>query len=81
MTDVADKFTHILGTHTLKAGFMFEHMRQYNGHWATDFNGLFDFSTNANNPLNTGNPYSNAMLGVFNSYTEATAHPNFSDVL
>ena len=25
-----------------------------------------------NNPLDSGNPYSNAMLGVFQSYTEAT---------
>jgi hypothetical protein len=75
VTNVSDNLTHIVGSHTLKAGFMFERMRQYDGQWATDFNGLFDFSTNANNPLNTGNPFSNALLGVFNSYTEATAHP------
>ena len=72
MTDVADKFTHILGSHTLKAGFTFERMRQYDGTGRPNFNGLFNFGTNANNPLNTGNPFSNAMLGVFNSYTEAT---------
>jgi outer membrane receptor protein involved in Fe transport len=75
LTDVADKFTHIAGSHTLKAGFSFEHMRQFNGLYATNFNGLFNFGTNANNPLNTGNPYSNAILGVFNNYTEATANP------
>jgi hypothetical protein len=75
VTDVGDNFTHIAGNHTLKAGFMFEHMRQYDGNWAANFNGSFDFSTNANNPLNTGQPFSNALLGVFNSYTEATAHP------
>ena len=36
---------------------------------------VFDFGTNANNPLNTGQPFSNALLGVFNTYTEATANP------
>ena len=54
VTDVSDKFTHIMGSHTLKAGITYERMRQYDGNWATDFNGLFDFQSNANNPLNTG---------------------------
>ena len=75
VTDIADKFTRILGSHTLKAGFTFERMRQYDQYWATNFNGTFNFGTNANNPLNTGNPFSNALLGVFNSYTEASSRP------
>ncbi len=75
VTDISDKFTHIVGAHTIKAGITFEHMRQYDGNWATDFNGLFDFQSNVNNPLNTGYAFSNAILGVFNTYTEATAHP------
>ena len=75
VTDVSDKFTHIIGAHTIKAGITYERMRQYDGDWATDFNGLFDFQSSANNPLNTGYAFSNAILGIFNSYTEATAHP------
>ncbi len=75
VTDVSDKFTHILGSHTLKAGITYERMRQYDGHWATNFNGLYDFQSSANNPLNSGYAFSNAMLGIFNSYTEATSHP------
>jgi len=74
--DFDDNLTHIVGSHTLKAGFLYEHLRTYNGANATNFNGLFNFGTNANNPLNTGNPYSNALLGVFNSYTEATSRPD-----
>jgi hypothetical protein len=61
VTDVSDKFTHIIGTHTLKAGITYERMRQYDGHWATNFNGLYDFQSNANNPLNSGYPFANAI--------------------
>ncbi len=75
VTDVSDKVTHILGAHTIKAGITYERMRQYDGNWATNFNGLFDFQSNANNPLNTGYAFSNAVLGIFNTYTEATSHP------
>ena len=75
VTDVSDKFTHIVGAHTLKAGITYERMRQFDDHWATNFNGLYDFQSNANNPLNSGYPFANAILGVFNTYTEATSHP------
>ena len=34
-----------------------------------------DFTANASNPLNTGNPFANALLGVYNSYTQANAKP------
>jgi len=37
------------------------------------FNGLFDFSRNPNNPLDTGYAYANAALGVFSSYLEDTS--------
>ncbi len=38
----------------------------------THFNGTFAFGTDANNPLNTGYAYTNALLGIFNSYTESS---------
>src|SRR5262249_56242152 len=31
-----------------------------------------DFTNNASNPLNTGNPFANALLGVYNSYLQAS---------
>ena len=75
VTNVSDKITHIMGAHTFKAGITYERMRQYDGHWATNFNGTYDFQSSANNPLNTGHAFSNALMGIFNTYTEATAHP------
>ncbi len=40
------------------------------------FNGTFSFNQDATNPLNTGYAYSNALLGVVDSYTESNAHPS-----
>ncbi|MCX6633500.1 MAG: carboxypeptidase-like regulatory domain-containing protein [Acidobacteria bacterium] len=74
-TEISDHLSTTLGSHTLKAGIFTERMRQYDGGWASNFTGTFDFSRNVNNPLDTGNPYSNAVLGVFNTYTEATSRP------
>ena len=65
----------IRGAHTLKAGFFLERLRQRDGPWANNFAGTFDFGRNVNNPLDSGYAFSNAALGVFNSYTEASARP------
>jgi len=75
VTDIGDNISKTLGAHTLKAGVFIERMKQYDGPWATNFTGLFDFGTNVNNPLNSGYAFANAALGVFNSYTEATSRP------
>ena len=32
-----------------------------------------DFSASSTNPLNTGNPFANALIGVYNSYTQQSA--------
>ena len=73
--DLSDTLSFTRGSHTIKAGVFLERLRQRDGPWATNFTGIFDFGVNANNPLNTGHAYANAAFGVFNSYTEATAHP------
>jgi len=74
-TDYSDALSATLGPHSVKAGVFIERMRQHDGGWATNFNGTFDFGRNVNNPLDTNNPYSNAILGIFNNYTEATFRP------
>jgi len=58
-------------THTFKAGIMVE--RNYegannNGNYA----GSISFANDGTNPLNSGYAYSNASLGVFSNYTEAS---------
>jgi hypothetical protein len=64
----------IRGPHTMKFGFSAESDRR-NSWLGNRQTGSFDFGANANNPLDTGYAYSNAALGVFNSYTETTGTP------
>jgi hypothetical protein len=75
MWDIGDNISKNWGAHTFKAGIFFEKLRQWDGAWANNFTGNFDFGRNPNNPLDTGYAYSNAVIGVFNAYTEASAHP------
>lgn len=58
-------------SHLIKAGFYLD-LSWRDSYNPSNFNGLFDFSRNANNPLDTGYAYSNAALGVFASYTETS---------
>src|SRR5215510_11115864 len=70
-----DNITYTLGSHNFKAGFYGERVRNYEGATAV-FAGQFTFSNDANNPLNSGYAYSNALLGNFTQYTEATFRPS-----
>ena len=62
------------GSHTVKFGYYFEHWRAVKGE-SGKWNGTFDFTVDSNNPNDTQNPFSNALLGVFKSYTESNTRP------
>jgi hypothetical protein len=67
-----DQFSKVVGSHSFKAGITVERMLmtvQVGG----AFRGSFDFSRNTNNPFDSGHSFANALLGVFSSYTEASA--------
>ena len=70
---VNDSLSYTRGSHTLKAGFYLEFVRNKEGNQADQFAGGFDFARDTSNPLDSGYPYANAMLGVFRSYTEQTS--------
>ena len=61
--------------HIFKIGIWAERTMNNKGENGT-FAGTYDFSTNVNNPLDSGDAYGNAMLGNFNSYTESTTRPS-----
>ncbi len=71
---VTNNLTKTFRAHTLKAGVYLDRIWR-NAANAVNFNGSFDFGRNVNNPLDTGYAYSNAIAGVFNSYTEASNRP------
>ncbi len=62
------------GNHTYKAGFYFEGSRNEEGKTGT-FDGSFDYTVDASNPFDTRNPYANALLGSFKTYTESSSRP------
>ncbi len=68
---LVSNFSYTPSGHVVKVGlfYNFEWRNSYNPSY---FNGLFDFSRNVSNPLDTGYAYANAALGVFSSYTEST---------
>jgi len=70
---LSDGFTINRGPHTFKVGAYYEKARITAGYgMGTIWNGYYQFTVDTNNPLNTGNPYSSAALGVFTNYQEAT---------
>lgn len=72
--DMSDSVTKVKGSHTMKAGLYAERTQRW-AKRASTFNGAFDFSRNANNPLDTGWSYANALLGVYNTYSESNYRP------
>jgi Carboxypeptidase regulatory-like domain len=72
--NLSDNYSWIVGQHGLKFGGFWEHGTR-NAARSTSFNGTFNFDRDANNPLDTGFAYSNALFGVVDSYTESNGHP------
>ncbi len=72
---VVDNVSKVTGSHNLKAGIYVERTQKYQV-GGGNFRGAFSFSRTSNNPLDSNHSYSNALLGNFNSYSEATARVN-----
>jgi hypothetical protein len=74
--NIIDNVTKIIGKHTAKVGFYFYRSTSANTPQQPT-QSTIDFTTslgsNANFPLDTGNPFANALTGVYNSYTQASA--------
>lgn len=67
---VIDNITKVWGTHVTKAGVYWQRSR--NGRTSfTNVQGTISFANDANNPLSTGDPYANALLGAFDIYDQA----------
>jgi len=67
MPSVSDNFSKIWGTHTLKAGVFYEHIRNAQPNNAAT-NGSLGVSAGNSNTL--GNPYADQLVGNLNSYSE-----------
>jgi hypothetical protein len=73
--NVIDNVTKVWGKHTIKGGFYMYRATAYNtpqspAQASVDYTS--SLGTNANFPLDSGDPFANALLGVFTSYTQAS---------
>ena len=70
-----DNVSKMMGSHSIKAGVYFEHTEKYQV-GGRNPRGAFDFSSSTTNPFDSGDGFSNAMLGVINTYSEGTSRVN-----
>lgn len=62
----------VYGTHNLKAGVYIERTGKFQV-GGGNYRGAFNFSRDTNNPYDSNHSFANALLGYFQSYSEATA--------
>lgn len=81
--NITDNISWVKGSHNMKFGFYFEKTSR-NTQRASQFHGNLNFQVSQGlgggsplyqNPIDTGDSFSNAFLNVFNSYTESDARP------
>ena len=69
-----ENFSKVWRTHSFKFGAYIERMRK-DEVGSNNTRGAFSFGRNTNNPLDSNYAFSNALLGNFESYAEATFRP------
>jgi hypothetical protein len=70
--DILANLTKIIGSHATKAGFYFQQSTKPQSAFAY-FNGRYQFDQNTNNPFDSGHPFANAALGVYNTFQQASS--------
>jgi hypothetical protein len=70
----SDNLTWQKGSHTLKFGAMYARNRKDQNSRPNSYNGAINFSTNGN-PNTTGDPFADALMGNFQSYSQQSADP------
>lgn len=74
-TDINANTTKVASKHVFKFGMYLQRSRKDQTSFA-NANGNYNFGDNPQNPLDTNFGYSNALLGVYNSFTQARAYAN-----
>jgi len=68
--NIIDNLTKVAGRHTVKTGIYFH--RAHNRRTSfTPVQANISFAHDANNPLSTGHPFANALLGIYTQYEQA----------
>jgi hypothetical protein len=70
--NIQDNFSKVIGNHNIKAGAYIEYQSKVEPNAGYNYAGSFNFGSSVNNPLDSGDGYANALLGVYQTYTEAS---------
>jgi hypothetical protein len=73
-TDMTISLTKVKNSHTLKAGFYWNHSYKAQQSLAGTWQGSINFGNDANNLLDTQFGFANAAMGVFSSYTQLSKY-------
>jgi outer membrane receptor protein involved in Fe transport len=73
--DLSDNLTKVWGKHTIKTGYYMQRSRKDQTSFSNN-NGSYNFGDNPSNPYDTGFGFSNALLGVYNTFQQASAYIN-----
>ncbi len=71
--DWSASISKVIEKHNLKAGAFWQNSFKPQSSFANN-NGVYNFSDNASNPLDSGFGFANAALGVYNSFTQASGY-------
>jgi hypothetical protein len=69
---LTDNLSKVWNTHLFKIGVYYQSAANASNSQNTVESNI-DFTASSTNPLNTGNPFANALLGVYNSYSQQSA--------
>ena len=70
-----DNVSKVIGAHSIKAGVYIEHTEKFQV-GGTNPRGAFNFSPTTTNPIDSGDGFSNALLGVIQTYSEGNQRVN-----
>ena len=70
--DIAGSLTKLQGRHTLKFGVF--NTQSFKAQQRGGWNGTINFGQDTNSPIDSSFGFANAALGIFNSYTQASAY-------
>src|SRR5579872_4266509 len=71
--DISDNLTWLKGAHTIKAGMYLQRSRKNQSSFGNN-NGFYNFGDTSQNPLDTGYGYANALLGVYQTFDQASSY-------
>ena len=76
---VSDDVSKVAGAHQVKVGIYLEHNLKLQPS-GIGYNGSYNFGVDANNPLNSGDGFANALLGNYDNFSQSSGRVTFDSL-